>query len=108
MGLSVTCYRREESWDFFKTKLDEGVESCVPKKCHRVRKKPLWMNQNVLCQVRKKRRLWNWYKSTGDYDSMMAYKRIQAEVGKAVKKAKHKFERKLAKEARRKLCAFYA
>ena len=51
-------------------KLDEGVESCVPKKCRPVGNKPLWMNQNVLRQVCKKRRLWNWYKSTGDYDSM--------------------------------------
>ena len=66
------------------------------------------MCQNVLRQVCKKRRLWNWDKSTGDYNSMIAYKRIQAEVVKAVKKAKSKFERKLSKEARRKPRAFYA
>ena len=98
----------EDSWDYFKTKLDEGVESCVPKKCRRSANKPMWMNQNVLQLIRKKRRLWNRYKSTKDYESMMAYKRIKAEVNKSVKNAKRKFERKLAKQARRKPRAFYS
>ena len=98
----------ETSWDFFKNKLDEGVEMCVPKKCRRTGNKPLWMNRNAIRLIRKKRRLWNFYKTTGDHDSLMAYKKIQAEVKKEVRKAKRTFERKLAKEARRKPRAFYA
>ena len=38
----------EDSWNYFKKKLQEGVDSCIPMKSQRIGNKPMWMKQNVL------------------------------------------------------------
>ena len=60
----------EDSWNKFKAKLNKVVDDCVPKKIRRSGdKKPLWMQQNVLRLIRKKRRVWDWYQRTREYES---------------------------------------
>jgi hypothetical protein len=96
------------SWDIFKGVLKEETDRCVPKKKRRVGSKPVWMNKNILRLIRKKRRLWRWYSREGgkDFESFQAYKKVQSEVQKSVRKAKRNFERKIAKSENKK--AFYS
>lgn len=88
-----------------KEKIVSETHKCVPKKLRRVSNRPLWMTRNVLRLIRKKRRVWRWYSSSEysrkDFQEYEAYKKVQAEVRKAVKNAKKNFERKLAKDARK-------
>ena len=88
-----------EAWEFFRQFMDDETEKHVPKKLRRVGTKPLWMNKNILRLIRKKRRSWKWYTRDGgkDYESFQAYKKVQREVQKGVKRAKRNSERKLAK-----------
>ena len=90
-----------DGWDFLKQTLDTATEHCIPKKKRRVSHKPIWMTRNVLRVVRKKRRLWKTYTTTNDYAEFQAYKHVENEVKKAVRNAKRKFERTLAKNAKK-------
>ena len=90
-----------QSWSFVKANILEAEDKCVPKKRRRVGCRPLWMQQNVMRIIRKKRRLWSTYKKTKDYSEYLAYKKVESETKKIVKQAKKKFERKLAKEAKK-------
>ena len=66
------------------------------------------MQQNVLRTIRKKRRLWSTYQQSKEYEEYLAYKRVEKEVRYVVRAAKKKFERSLAKEAKKKPKQFYA
>ena len=87
----------QDGWTFFKEQLSKSMEECIPLKSRRSSNKPLWMNQNIMRLIRKKRRLWNWYKSTNDHAEYQAYLNVQKSVTKIIRAAKKKFERKLAK-----------
>ena len=84
-----------EQWQL--DKLNQVIESNVPKKVRRKGSKPLWMKRNVLRLIRKKRRLWKHYTSSKDcskdYEQFEAYKKVQSDVRKAVKKAKKDLRR---------------
>ena len=99
------------SWDFVKEVIDRETESCVPKKRRRTGCRPLWMTRNVMRLIRKKRRVWRWYTtsaySSRDHAEFQAYKKIQDQVKKDVRLAKRKFERKLAKDAKKNSKAFH-
>ena len=99
----------EDSWGKFKERLNTVVDECVPKKKRRTgQAKPLWMQQNVLRLIRKKRRLWSSYQKTREFQSWQAYRKVQAEVTKAVRNAKKKFERKLARNSKSNPRAMYS
>jgi hypothetical protein len=66
------------------------------------------MQQNIIRVIRKKRRLWKVYQRSKEYEEYLAYKRVEKEVRSLVTKAKKKFERKIAKEAKRKPKQFYS
>ena len=97
----------DQSWRRFKERLEKAQNSAVPKKRRQISNKPIWMTQNTLRTIRKKRRLWKVYKETKDHAEYMAYKRVEKEVKDSVRKAKKKFERNLAKDARKNPKAFY-
>ena len=97
-----------ESWEFLKTEILKAEENCVPKKRRRTNSRPLWMQQNIIRTIRKKRRLWATYKRTNDYEEYLAYKKVERETKILVKQAKKKFEKKLAKEAKKKPKMFYS
>ena len=69
-----------QSWDLFKDTLTEGMNACIPLKDRRSSDQPLWMNRNIMRLLRKKRRLWKWYKTTKDYAEYQAYLSVQKTV----------------------------
>ena len=91
----------EESWQSFKAKVSTLIEECIPKKLRRNNSKPLWMQRNVMRVIRRKRRLWKHYTLSQDYQSYLAYQRVQKTAKSIVKKAKKNFERKLAANAKK-------
>ena len=97
-----------ESWDFVKSAILDAEEKCVPKKRRRISSRPIWMQQNIIRTIRKKRRLWKTYTKSKDYEEYLAYKKVEKETRSLVRKAKKKFERKLAREAKRKPKLFYS
>ena len=77
----------------------------------RTASRPLWIKNNVMRLIMKKRRVWRWYSTSGytrkDHEEYLAYKNVQDQVKKAVRLAKRNFERKLAKDSKRNPKAFY-
>ena len=106
---STTLYscNTNEAWQLIKDKINAIVESNIPKRKRRLNNRPLWMRQNIIRVIRKKKRLWKWYCSTQEYEDYQAYLRIAASVSKIIKRAKKDLERKLAKEAKSKPKPFY-
>ena len=98
----------QDGWTFFKEQLSKATEKCIPLKSRRASNKPLWMNRNIIRLIRKKRRLWNWYKSTNDHAEYQAYIDAQKSVNKIIRAAKKKFERKLAKNFKQNPRQFYS
>lgn len=96
-----------ESWDVFKEKLVNIVEESVPKRIRRSNNRPLWMQQNIMRIIRKKKRLWAWYCTTQDYKDKKAHDKVNAEISRIVKRAKRTLERKLAKDAKKNPKPFY-
>ena len=74
----------EESWNVFNDKLHEAMDACIPKKRRRNSSRPLWMNQNVMRVIRKKRRMWKWYCQTKDYEDYLCYQNICSSASKTV------------------------
>ena len=97
-----------EAWDVFKNKLCTAVEECIPLRNRRSAGRPLWMNQNILRVIRKKRRLWKVYQTSQDYADFKAFQDIQKSIAKTIRRAKKKLERKLAKQFKKNSRPFYS
>ena len=97
-----------KSWTKFKEILQNAQDQCVPKKRRRKCNRPIWMNQNIMRTIRKKRRLWKTYTSTRDYQQYQAYKKVEQQVQNAVNSAKRKLERKLAINTKKSPKPFYS
>ena len=96
------------SWDVVKNALHDAQSKSVPTKRRRISSRPLWLKPNVLRTIRKKKRLWKTYQNSKEYEEYLAYKKVEREVKGLVLKAKRTFERKLAKEAKKKPKLFYS
>jgi hypothetical protein len=98
--------------DILYSVIERETERCIPKKLRRTSSKPIWMNKNIMRLIRKKRRAWRNYSTheyyRGDYQSWQAYKKVQDDIKKAVRLAKRKLERSLAKNAKKNPKAFYS
>ena len=101
-------YGAADGWSFFKNKLYTSMEACIPLKLRRASNQPLWMNRNIMRVIRKKRRLWNWYKTTNDHNEYKEYIKVQKLATKIIRAAKRKFERKLAKNFKNNPRQFYS
>ena len=107
-----------KAWDILKRVIQEETDRCVPLKRRRTSSRPLWMNKNILRLIRKKRRLWKAYTreegplpgrpGNRDSASFVAYRNVQNEVQKSIKRAKRKVERKLAKDRKGKSKSFFS
>lgn len=95
-------------WTVFKTKLHKSMEDCIPTKFRRSGDKPLWMNNNIMCLIRKQRRLWKWYKTTSNYAEYQDYMVVQKAVVRVVRTALMKLERKFAKKINKNPRLFYS
>ena len=63
---------------------------------------------NYIRIIRKKRRLWKEYRKSKDHAQYLAYKKVEKTVKDSVRKAKRKFEQKLAKEAKKNPKSFWS
>ena len=61
----------ENTWTVIKNKIKEAELKSVPLK-RRAANKPLWMQQYVLRTIRKKKRLWETYQRSRDYEEYLA------------------------------------
>ena len=98
----------EDSWNMFKSIIQNAEKECVPMRRRRNPNRPLWMTANAMRVVRKKRRLWKKYKTTSDYADYMSYKAIEKKVKGTIRRAKKTLERKIAKNAKKNPKEFYA
>ena len=97
----------QQSWDVFQGVLDRAIKDHVPLRTIRSQGKPPWLNKNVMRTIRKKRKLWNAYKNTKNYEDYLAYKNIENLVKKSVRKPQKKLESRLAKDIKKNPKAFY-
>ena len=102
----------DECMDLFYKVIKRETERCIPKKLRRKSSRPMWMTKNIMRLLRKKMRLLRNYSNhkyyRQDYESLQAYKKVQSDVKKAVKVAKRKLERSLAKAAKKNPKQFYS
>lgn len=85
------------AWEFLKCKIKDSAAQNTNVKKKRVKKWPFWMNLNVMRIIRKKKRLYDYYKRTGALD---AYEKHRAQcklVKKEVAQAQKSFEESLSK-----------
>ena len=97
----------QECWDVFRDTIHKAVEDHVPNRPPRKPGRPPWMNQQILRIIRLKRRRWKVYSKHKDNDNYKHYKTAEANAKSAVRKAKKKFEKSLAKDAKANPKAFY-
>jgi len=69
--------------------------------------KPLWINNKVLRNVKKKHKLWNKWKQNNDDSIEIQYQKQVNKASKAVKAAKRNFERKLANDIKQDSKSFF-
>ena len=102
----------KEAMDKFYQVVDRITREFVPTKMRRAGSRPLWMTQNIMRMLRRKRRLWRAYSGEEyygrDYRDYLAYQEVQKEIRREIKKAKRKLERSLAKKAKKDPKRFYA
>ena len=98
----------ESDWASFKKTFLDTCEKYIPKKSQREMKQPPWFNHEILRLVRQKRAAWNRYKMFKNQNDFLFYKSLEKKVCKTVKKAKHKHEVNIAKNAKSNPKLFYA
>ena len=96
----------QECWDIFKTKLEALVEEYVPMSKPNDYNEP-WMNRTILRQWKKKYFAWKRFTESKSHASYVQYKAETKKLKKNTRKAKRKYERKLAKQVRHNKRAFY-
>ena len=82
------------AWDLFKEKMDYLIAKYVPSQRRRNQNKPAWLSQNILREIRKKKRVWKLVRNGAG--SMENYKKVEKSVTNMIRSAKRKFEKKLA------------
>jgi flavin-dependent dehydrogenase len=83
----------EEAWTSLRDKVSSWVESCVPKKRMRNRNRPPWLSQEILREIRRRKRMWTRDKDKANKDE---YKEQDKKTRNMIRAAKKKFERRLA------------
>ena len=76
-----------------KDKMEELLRKFVPNRRRRNQNRPMWMNQEILAAIRKKKRLWIRDKHKAEKSE---YCNQEKKTSKLIRKAKRRFEKKLA------------
>ena len=79
-----------EAWGRVKHDLVDMVSTFVPKKLRRNPNRPPWMNQQILREIRRRKRLWRTHKDSARYEDQSRM------VKQMIRNAKRKLERRLA------------
>jgi hypothetical protein len=77
----------EDRWMFFKDRINETVEKCVPKCGGRTKLKNPWMTREILRLIRRKRRKWREVKNSASNEEMRQYKQLEKETAKKIRNA---------------------
>jgi hypothetical protein len=83
----------ELAWNTFAEKVKHLMDKYIPCRRRRNQNRPKWMSTEIMRAIRKKKRLW---KVVKDGQITEEYKRVEKSVKNMIRKAKRKFERKLA------------
>ena len=84
----------EQAWSVLKEKINAAVEKFVPKKRRRNQNRPGWLSQDILREVRRKKRLWKKAK-TGE--GVEEYRAAEKSLRNRIRDAKRRFEKRIAK-----------
>ena len=92
----------ENMWSFFKDKVLEAMERCIPKIKKGKQKKllPSWMDMKTLRKIKKKHKMFKRYLKTKAGRDYLAYQEIRNVCTKLIKIAKKKYEKKIATEGK--------
>ena len=98
--LSSVDWRKEmdgkppcETWDILRDRVQAAVNKYVPARRKRNHNRPAWLSNEIPREIRRKKRLWTKAKSG---EGLEEYKRVEKDVRNRIRKAKRKFEKKLA------------
>jgi len=83
-------------WQIFIGKLQAIITSCAPSKNFFRRKRCAWVDFRTTKQLKNRYRKWKRYKSTKKTCDFVEYKRARNAAIASLRKARHKFENKLA------------
>ena len=85
--------RAAEAWEILRRKVTELAEKYVPNRRKRNNNRPAWLTQDILREIRRKKRLWKAVKSGQPCGE---YKAAEKKVSNLIRNAKRRFEKKLA------------
>jgi hypothetical protein len=83
----------EAAWSKLRDKVECIVKSCVPERRMRNKNRPPWLTQEILREIRRRKRMWKRDKDKADKDE---YREQDKKTRNLIRAAKKKFERKLA------------
>ena len=90
---SVTRSSMDVAWQLVKDEVDELTRKYVPLRRRRNHNRPVWMNQEILRAIRKKKRLWKQNKHKVDKSE---YNEQEKKTRNLIRNAKRRFEKRLA------------
>jgi hypothetical protein len=80
-------------WNILRDKITDLVQRFVPERRMRNQNRPAWLTQNILREIRKKKRLWKTVRGGIITDE---YKQTEKNVKNMIRSSKRRFEKKLA------------
>jgi hypothetical protein len=95
----------EEAWTRLRDKVNGLVEECVPKRRRRNQNRPPWLTQEILREVRRRKRMWARDKNKANKDE---YRAQDKKTRNMIRAAKKRFERRLAEGGGQNKRPFYA
>jgi hypothetical protein len=98
----------DDQWNFIKNKLIELRNKYIPATVLKDKKDVEWMTSKVKKLIQKKQKTWVKFQERKTYGMKLKYKKIRNKVIKGIRKAKSKFEEKLAKKSSDNRKSFYA
>ena len=98
----------EDRWLKLKGTLLDLTDSSVPKRRRRKMARVPWISRPIKRAIHKKHAAWWHYKNSPGDETFAAFKRQRNRVGRLLKKARRKYESRLASDAARKPKRFFA
>ena len=97
---NVLCNDIETDWGNFKKIFHELCVKHVPKKTVSEKNRPPWLHRELIQMIRRKKLAWKQYRLSNSAADFNTFKTLEKKVKKAVKNAKHNYEKQLSKNAK--------
>ena len=102
----------DQVWSAMEEKILEAVDACIPSCVMMVgdgakRRKPRWMNTNIMAQIRKKKKAFNIYLKSKEGEDYLKYVAARNRAKTELRRAVRSFEHELARNAKADPKAFY-